>query len=896
MHSPMRGSTWSSRLLVLLVCAAMLAAMTPLALALPAEPTTWYVDDDAAPGGDGSEGAPFDSVSAAFQVLGEGDTIMIAAGIYSGMATGEDFPCGIEYDDVTIVGAGMDETVLDGLHMDQVLHIDADDVTVRDLTITGGRSNELQDRAVDPQVVGVSGGVDVYSSTASFEDVRFSECTSPDAGGAVWAYASEVDFSGCEFEDNGWWYESDVVPFGTQEDVYTRSGGGLYAYDSTVTVSACGFTGNAAGSGGAVTADHSSLSVMDSTFESNVATASVVMPDHVESAGPSSYPGAGGAIMLAVSDAVFSGSDFTGNEAVVGGALGTDVYSDMTATDCRFDGNRAIWGGAAFHTIDFLDERAADIDPPAIPGVASYDRCSFTGGESEIVAGVFSFANPLHLTNCLFADNIDSAFTVAALGEYIEAAPYEEAELSTATNCTFSDNVSGIGSLYMTYGYAWNSVFWGNTYTGGIADAGVAETVVPSQETTVTDVVAPGVAYSDLEYGYLTEPEDVDEAVAPREAPFPDGVGNISADPLFAGPDAGDYSLSMGSPAIDAGTSEHAPDVDIEGTERPIDGDVDGTAAWDMGAYEAPMGVVPGTVRLAGGDRYATSVRISRDSFSVADTVVIARGDVFADALAAAGLAGLYEAPILLTPSDDLPSFVADEIERLGAQHAIICGGAGAVSSHVQDELDAMGLDVDRIGGTDRYETAALIASHIMSNGGASEITFIARGDTFPDALAVSPVAYGLRAPVLLVQPGMLPDSTVGVLDEVGTSGVVLGGEGAVSGDVERLLDMDEVVRVGGADRYETAALISEYAVDEGWSRWSVTGIARGDDFPDALCGGPAVGAWGGVLLLTQYDALPAHTRSALEAHDASIIRTEILGGTGAINDGVMSEIAAIVD
>ena len=317
-----------------------------------------------------------------------------------------------------------------------------------------------------------------------------------------------------------------------------------------------------------------------------------------------------------------------------------------------------------------------------------------------------------------------------------------------------------------------------------------------------------------------------------------------------------------------------------------------------------PTPVEPTITRIAGSDRYTTAVEASKANFASAATVVLATGANFADALAASGLAGSYDAPLLLTRTGSLPSVTQGEIERLGATEVILVGGTGAISDGVESAVDALsGVSVRRIAGATRYHTAAEIAEEIATHEGGSfaNRAFIARGDSFADALAAAPLAYSQAQPILLVRPTSLPSITGSTLEDLGiTDCTIAGGTGAVSdavlAQIDALSGMNTPYRAAGANRYATAKEIADYGVSQGWATYAFVGVATGASFPDGLSGGACAGSNGGVLLLTRSTTLSSPVSDAIGANTATIEDIEVYGGTGAVSAGVYTQIESLLD
>jgi uncharacterized repeat protein (TIGR02543 family) len=288
-------------------------------------------------------------------------------------------------------------------------------------------------------------------------------------------------------------------------------------------------------------------------------------------------------------------------------------------------------------------------------------------------------------------------------------------------------------------------------------------------------------------------------------------------------------------------------------------------------------------MRLSGDTRYDTMSAIVKEAFpNGCDTVVLASGNNFPDALASSALAGVKACPVVLTDPNKLSVQASELITSLKASNVIITGGEGAVSKAVADSIGTLGIrNVDRIWGNSRTETADKIAKKVLETS-KTDTVIIASGNNFPDALSISAYAYAKQMPILLTgNDGNLTEESLAIAKTL-KSAIIVGGQGVVSGEMETQLSSLSVKRYGGDDRYDT----SKQLVDAlyGTSVPSLA-IATGNDFPDALAGASIAGKAGGTILLVNGTDTSLTNDQAKVA--ASSSATWILGGTGAVSDSV---------
>ena len=207
-------------------------------------------------------------------------------------------------------------------------------------------------------------------------------------------------------------------------------------------------------------------------------------------------------------------------------------------------------------------------------------------------------------------------------------------------------------------------------------------------------------------------------------------------------------------------------------------------------------------------------------------------------------------------------------------------------------------------GGTDRYQTAVLVAErYAQERGGfgAVETIILVSGETPINGAAVAGLAAQQAAPILLTRAGDLPSRVAEFIDDHAVSKViVIGGADSVSGAVlDELIGLNadmSIRRIAGDDRYGTAAAIA--AELDGLTNWcdtndSVALLANGDaeHLGFAAAAGPLAYAMKLPILLSEHDWLPLSAAEALA--DLRIDRVVMVGDTSVLSDSLIGQLLA---
>ena len=318
--------------------------------------------------------------------------------------------------------------------------------------------------------------------------------------------------------------------------------------------------------------------------------------------------------------------------------------------------------------------------------------------------------------------------------------------------------------------------------------------------------------------------------------------------------------------------------------------------------------VSQGTARLEAETPDDVAIQICQLLFPTDDSaggIVLARNDVFADALAGAPLAG-DEACILYTPGG--AGVALDDDTRAEIDRALpdggrvnILGSENAVSAEVEQELRDAGYEIVRFGGASRVETAVEIAVEVLRrNPGTTEV-LLATGNNFPDSVLGGAFGGAVGRPILLTVGDDLHPATAQLMaDENIATTVALGGSAVVPDAA--VAQAPGGRRLAGANRFETGALIASDlwpevigSPDPASREFVVVDLSNsrdGDAWTYALASAPLAVRRGAPQLGVEPTRLPQETLDFLDAIGfTSPPGLTVVGGVAVVSEAVVTQI-----
>lgn len=291
--------------------------------------------------------------------------------------------------------------------------------------------------------------------------------------------------------------------------------------------------------------------------------------------------------------------------------------------------------------------------------------------------------------------------------------------------------------------------------------------------------------------------------------------------------------------------------------------------------------------RIYGNSRYETATKIAtklkqKNDNQQFSAIIVATGDNYPDALTGAYLAKVRNAPILITTASRENSIIGYIKKNLKPNGIVfVLGGPNAVPASFSQKLKAGKIRYKRLSGSSRYNTNLTILNETKNLG--NEL-IVVTGNNYPDALSASAVGK----PVLLVGKQLTKDQINFIKTKKFSTITIIGGTNAISNGVKNELSKYATVsRVSGSDRYETSAKVASYYFNAGAN---TIVLAIGNNYPDALTGGPLAAKLNAPMILTN-SAAKEYNYAKNFRMNSGATNCIVLGGPKLVTNHAVTEI-----
>lgn len=207
--------------------------------------------------------------------------------------------------------------------------------------------------------------------------------------------------------------------------------------------------------------------------------------------------------------------------------------------------------------------------------------------------------------------------------------------------------------------------------------------------------------------------------------------------------------------------------------------------------------------RLIGNQRYQTAIEVSKSGWYKSDNAIITSGFDLVSALCSTPLAKLKNAPILLTDEGKLHNDTKAELIRLGVKNVYLVEAGNRLSSKVQSDLKALGVNVHYIKGKDIYDMSLKVANEINKVTSVTKVAIVNGETGLADATSISGPAAQNNMPIILTSKSKgLNYAKSFINNSKIKEKYVIGGETAIPSSI--ISGINNVQRITGLNRDET--------------------------------------------------------------------------------------------